>query len=172
MSSKSVLPERSAIVSSKGVLQECRLSVSSQGVPQGGSLEVVTISIKSRFLNIHVGVRVRGLHLVSFFLRSRPKSPPIRALTKSRWRPYVSLMHLFLLSTPGPSPSFICPNCPTNPIHSLFQYAVLRFHVGPFCFSYYSRNDGAYFSHLLPLNAVVLGLRLNDILVPSTKHPL
>ena len=42
MSSKSVLPERSAIVSSKGVLQECHLSVSSQGVPQVGSLEIVT----------------------------------------------------------------------------------------------------------------------------------
>ena len=67
MSSKSVLPERSAIVSSKGVLQECHLSVSSQGVPQVGSLEVVTISIKSLFLNIRVGIRVRGLHLVLFF---------------------------------------------------------------------------------------------------------
>ena len=37
-------------MSSKGVLQECHLSVSSQGVPQVGSLEVVTISIKSLFL--------------------------------------------------------------------------------------------------------------------------
>ena len=42
MSSKSVLPERSAIVSNKGVLQECHLSVSSQAVPQVGSLEIVT----------------------------------------------------------------------------------------------------------------------------------
>ena len=64
VSSNSVLPERSAIVSSKGVLQECHLSVSSQGVPQVGSLEVVTISIKPLFLNIRVGIRVRGLHLV------------------------------------------------------------------------------------------------------------
>ena len=67
VSSKSVLPERSAIVSSKGVLQECHLSVSSQGVPQVGSLEVVTISIKPLFLNIRVGIRVRGLHLVLLF---------------------------------------------------------------------------------------------------------
>ena len=44
--SKSVLPERCAIVSSKGVLQECHLSVSRQGVPQVGSLENV-ISIAS-----------------------------------------------------------------------------------------------------------------------------
>ena len=43
VSSKSVLPARSAIVSSKGVLQQCHLSVSSQGVPQVGSLETVTI---------------------------------------------------------------------------------------------------------------------------------
>ena len=50
----------------KGVLQECHLSVSSQGVPQVGSLEVVTMSIKSLFLNIRVGIRVRGLHLVFF----------------------------------------------------------------------------------------------------------
>ena len=42
VSSKSVLPERSAIVSNKGVLQECHLSVSSQAVPQVGSLEIVT----------------------------------------------------------------------------------------------------------------------------------
>ena len=42
MSSKSVLPERCAIVSSKGVLQECHLRVSAQGVPQVGSLENVT----------------------------------------------------------------------------------------------------------------------------------
>ena len=66
VSSKSVLPERSAIVSSKGVLQECHLSVSSQGVPQVGSLEVVTMSIKFLFLNIRVGIWVRGLHLVFF----------------------------------------------------------------------------------------------------------
>ena len=41
MSSKSVLPERCAIVSSKGALQECHLSVSIQGVSQVGSLENV-----------------------------------------------------------------------------------------------------------------------------------
>ena len=69
MSSKSVLPERSAIVSSKGVLPECHFSVSSQGVPQVGSLEIVTISIKPLFRNIRVGIRVRGLHLVFLTLQ-------------------------------------------------------------------------------------------------------
>ena len=68
VSNQSVLPERSAIVSSKGVLQECHFSVSSHGVPQVGSLEIVTNKYysKSLFLNIRVGIRVRGLHLVFF----------------------------------------------------------------------------------------------------------
>ena len=69
VSSKSVLPERCAIVSSKGVLQECRLNVSSQGVSQVGSLEKlenVTNKLLSLFLNIPVGIRVRGLHLVGW----------------------------------------------------------------------------------------------------------
>ena len=64
VSNKSVLPERCAIASSKGVLQECRPSVSSQGVPQVGSLENV-INVLFLYLNIRVGIRVRGLH---FFL--------------------------------------------------------------------------------------------------------
>ena len=66
MSSKSALPERCEKVSSKGVLQECRLSVSSQGVPQLGSLQNVTNKYMSVLLNIRVGIRVRGLHLVFF----------------------------------------------------------------------------------------------------------
>ena len=72
MSSKSVLPERCAVVSSKGVLQECHLSVSSPGVPQVGLLDNV-IHVLSLFLNIRVGVRVRGLHLFIFLGGKTPE---------------------------------------------------------------------------------------------------
>ena len=47
MSSRSVSPERCAIVSSKGVLQECHLSVWTQGVSQVSLLEIWQISIVS-----------------------------------------------------------------------------------------------------------------------------
>ena len=67
MSSKTVLPERCAIVSSKGALQECHLSVSTQGVSQVGSLENVRNEYCLCSLNIRVGIWVRGLHLVYIF---------------------------------------------------------------------------------------------------------
>ena len=47
MSSKSVSPERCAIVSSKGVLEKCHLSVWTQGVSQVSLLEMWQISIVS-----------------------------------------------------------------------------------------------------------------------------
>ena len=61
-----VLPERCPAMSSKGVLQECHFSLSSQGVPQVGSLENV-INVLSLFLNIRVGIRVRGPHFALHF---------------------------------------------------------------------------------------------------------
>ena len=64
VSSKSVLPARSAIVSSKGVLQECHLSVSSQGVPQVGSLETVTIIS----INLCFSTYVSAFGFVGFIL--------------------------------------------------------------------------------------------------------
>ena len=99
MSNQSVkqecLTRASSIVSSKGVLQECHLSVSSQGVPQVGSLEVVTMSIKSLFLNIRVGIRVRGHHLVFGYV-VLIKHEPISSFHTTFW-------HVFAVLEPQPS---------------------------------------------------------------------
>ena len=84
MSSKSVLPERCAIVSSKGALQECLTRALRNSVKQGCPTRVSPQRVNSGcltsgfagkcekwvlslFLNIRVGIRVRGLHLVFFF---------------------------------------------------------------------------------------------------------
>ena len=85
MSYKSVKQERRTRVSNKSVKQECLTRALRNSVKQGLSYKTVTsvcqlrVSHKwvrwkmweivlSLFLNIRVGIRVRGLHLVSFFL--------------------------------------------------------------------------------------------------------
>ena len=65
MSSKSLSPECSAIVSSKGVLQECHLSVSSQGVPQVGWLQIVT---NKYYINLCFSTYVSAFGFVGFIL--------------------------------------------------------------------------------------------------------
>ena len=67
MSSKSVSPERCAIVSSKGVLQECHLTNCELRVSQKWVCWKCDKEVLSLFVNIRVGIRVRGLHLVFFF---------------------------------------------------------------------------------------------------------
>ena len=100
MSSKSVLGECQARASHKSVKSECQARVSYQSVAQWCQARVsyksVTsvcqvnvfnkwvrwklwqISIKSLFLNIRVGIQVRGLHLVFFFVLvcEGERSPP------------------------------------------------------------------------------------------------